>query len=116
EPPRASRQLRSIPDIQLEVVPAVPHEVVADVRGGRARSAGVHDLPGAVDGFQGDTDLTFTGRHRQLFDRLPDAVAAEIIHRAVCAGRIALEHVLDEADRFEVVAPVQGRGQAQARQ
>ena len=98
ESPRAPRQLRPIPDVQLEVAPAVADEVVADVRAWRADSAGFHDLPGAVDGFQGDADLRFTRRRRQLFDRLADAVAAEKVHRAVRAGRIPLEHVFDEAD------------------
>ena len=35
--------------------------------------------------------------------------------RAVGAGRIALQHALDEAHRLEVLAPVEGRAQAQAR-
>ena len=71
-------------------------------------------LARALDGAQGDAHLPLAGAVGQLLDRLAIAVAAQEVHAAVDAGGIALEHPLDEADRLEVLAPVERRDEAQA--
>ena len=86
------------------------------MRGAVAHRPGFRSLTGALYRSQCDAHLGFTGRRSQFLDRLALAVAAQEIHRTVHAGGIALKHLLDETDRFEVVAPVERRTQAQAGQ
>ena len=45
----------------------------------------------------------------QVLHGLAVAVAAQEVHAAVDARRVALQHPLDQADRLEVLAPVEGR-------
>ena len=82
----------------------------------RERRSPLRDrLPGALDRLQRDPHLRVSGRGRQLLDRLALPVAAEEVHPSVRAGGIALQHLLDQADRLEILAPVERRAEAQAR-
>ena len=100
-------------DAALELPPAAADQVIADVRLARVGRA-LGDLPRALDALQRDAHLAFAGRLGQLLDGVAVAVAAAEVHPAVDAGRIALQHLLDEADALEELAPVEGRDQAQA--
>ena len=71
-------------------------------------------LPRALDALQREQQLPLAGRHRQLLDGVAIPVAAAEVHPAVDAGRVALEHLLDEAHAFEELAPVERRDQAEA--
>jgi hypothetical protein len=51
--------------------------------------------------------LGLSGRFSQLLDGLPVDVAAEEVHAAVHAGRIALQDLLDQADALDVVRPIE---------
>ena len=42
-------------------------------------------------------------------------IAAQKVHARVGARRIALQHLFDQADRLDVLLPVERRAQAQAR-
>ena len=81
-----------------------------------AHRVGVRALPRALHGAKRDADLRFARWRSQFLDRLAQAIAAEKIHRAIGAGRIALQHFFDQADGLEVVAPVERRTQVQAGQ
>ena len=99
--------------VGLEVGAAPADEVVADVD----RAPGAAALGGlarALHGAQGHPQLALPGAVGQVLDRLAVAVAAQEVHAAVDAGRVALQHPLDEAHRLEVLAPVEGRAEAQA--
>ena len=100
-------------DAALELPPPAANQVVADVRAARVGRAHVH-LPRALDALQREQQLPFAGRHGQLLDGVAIPVAAAEVHPAVDAGRIALQHLLDEADALEELAPVERRDQAQA--
>ena len=70
-------------------------------------------LPRAFDGSESDAHLRVAARRRELLDGLALPVAAEKIHAAVRAGRIALKHLFDEAHRLEVLAPVERRAETE---
>ena len=72
------------------------------------------NLTCALDAAQRDAHLRFACRLRQLFDRLAIAIAAAEIHQAVHSGRVALEHLFDEAHALEELAPVERLHQTQA--
>ncbi len=113
---QALRRARPVPDVGFEIAAPPADQVVADVRRSIAHRARFGDLTGAFERSQRDADLGLAGRRRQFLDRLPLAVPAQEVHGAVHAGGIASQHLLDEADGLEVVAPVQGRAQPQARE
>ena len=105
---------RAIRDVGFEVATALPDEVVADVGRTARRRAALGRLPRALDGPQRHAHLAFSGRLGQLLDRLAVAIAAQEVHPPVDAGRVALQHLLDQAHRLDVLAPVERRAEAQA--
>ena len=110
----------ALPEIRL------PGHADARTRGGRrhsddsprarARSSGARtcDLPRALDALEREQQLRLAGRPRQLLHGVAVAVAAAEVHPAVHARRIALQHLLDEADALEELAPVERADEAQA--
>ena len=90
--------------------------MVADVRGAIGHRSGFRRLTRAFNRAQRDAHLRLSVGRGELLDRLTLAIAAEEVHRAVDAGGIALQHLLDQAHRFEVVAPIERRAQTQAGQ
>ena len=113
EPPRSAAQAGTKRHVRLEVGAALADQVVADMAGAPG-VAGLGRLACALDGAQGDAELPFAGAVGQVLDRLAIAVPAQEVHPPVDAGRIALEHPLDETRRLEVLAPVERRDEAQA--
>ena len=97
--------------LRFELPPAAANQVVADVRAARVRRL-LGNLPRAFDALQRDAHLAFAGRIGQLLDRVAIAIAAAEIHPAVDAGRVALQHLLDQADALEELAPVERRRSA----
>ena len=85
-----------------------------DVRGGARSRLARRALPRALDGLERHANLRLAFRFRELLNRLALAIAAEKIHLRVDAGRVAAQHVFDEADRLDVLTPVDGRAQPQA--
>ncbi len=71
-------------------------------------------LPGALDALQRHAHLCFAGWFRLFLHRMAIAVSAGEIHPAVDAGGIALQHLLNQADALEELAPIEGRDQTQA--
>ena len=71
-------------------------------------------LAGAFDRPQRDPHLSVTARCRELLDGLTLPIPAEEVHPAVCTGGIALQDVLDQTDRLDVLAPVERGAEAQA--
>ncbi|HET9011537.1 MAG TPA: hypothetical protein VFN38_06950, partial [Gemmatimonadaceae bacterium] len=71
-------------------------------------------LPGTLDGLQRETQLRIAGRARQLFDGMAVAIAAPKVHAPVDAGRVPLQHLLDEADVLEELTPIERPDEAQA--
>ena len=100
-------------DAALERPAAGADQVVADVRRAIVGRAHVH-LPRALDALERQQQLRLTRRPRQLLDRMPVAIAAAEVHLAVDAGRVALEHLLDQADALEELAPVERGDEAEA--
>jgi hypothetical protein len=114
EAPHALAQPRPVGHVRLQVPAALPDEVVADVGGAVRDPCALRGLPRALHRAETDAHLGLARGVRELFHGLAVAVAAQEVHASVPAGRILLEHALHEAHRFEVLAPVQGRAQAQA--
>ena len=111
---RALQRAGPVGEFGFEIAAAAVDEVVADVRRGvRIRRAGGR-LPGGFDRLEGHADLAFAARRRQFFDGAPLGVAAQEVHAAVGAGGIPLQHAFDEADRLDVLRPVQRRAEPQA--
>ncbi len=100
-------------ELDLEGFAAAAHEVIADVRRGLLRFDG-RVLARGFDRLQRDADLRLAAGFGELFDGLPLAIAAQEIHARVHAGGVAAQHVVDEADRLDVLPPVDRRAQAQA--
>ena len=71
-------------------------------------------LARGFDRLQRDADLRLAAGLGELFDGLPLAIAAQEVHARVDAGGVAAQHVVDQADRLDVLPPVDGRAQAQA--
>ena len=106
-PPQARAEPEPARDVQLEVVAPSADEVVADVRrrvGGRAARGG---LARVLNRLQRQVHLRLSRGVGNLLDRLALLVAAQEIHAAIHAGRIAPQGVFDEAHVLEVLAPVQ---------
>ena len=98
-------------EIELEASPALANQVVPDVRR-HVRSRG-RRLARALDRLERNADLGFAGWRRDFLDRLPHAIAAQEIHLRVDAGRVAPQRVVDQADRLDVLPPVDRRAQAE---
>ena len=108
------RETGLVRHVDFEVAPASIDQVVSHVRGPiRGRSGGGR-LARAFDRPQSDAHLGVAARRRQLLHGPPLAIAAEKIHLPVRAGRIALQHLFDQAHRLDVLAPVDRRAHAQA--
>ncbi len=88
-------------------------EVISDVRGARVWRPDVN-LPRTLDALQGEQQLAVPGRRREVLYRVPVPISTTEVHPAVDPRRIALQDLLDEADPFEELAPVERRNQAQA--
>ena len=71
-------------------------------------------LAGALDRLQREQELAVAGRRGELLDRVAIAVAAAEVHSRVDGRGIALQHLLDQADAFEELAPVEGANQPEA--
>ena len=81
----------------------------------RARVGRPHvRLPCALDALQREQELPLTSRDRQFLNGVAISVAATEVHLAVDTRRIAVEHLLDEADAFEELTPVERRNQVEA--
>ena len=106
-------QAGTVLHVGLELGPTLADQVVPDVSGSPGRSE-LGRLTGAFDGAERDAELGFAGRLGQILNRVPVTIAAQKIHAAVHPGRVALEHLLDEADLFDVIGPIQRRAQAEA--
>jgi hypothetical protein len=100
--------------VDLEIGAALADEMVTDVDRAPGDAA-LSGLPRALDGPEGHPELTLPGAVGQILHRLAVAVAAQKVHAAVDGGRVTLQHPLDEAHRLEVLAPVEGRAEAEAR-
>ena len=98
QPANAPERLGTIGQLALEMVSAAAHEVVTDVGGAFGEALARGRLPRNLDDFQGDAHLSLAARIRELFDRLPLAIAAEKVHASVGAGRVTQQHLLDQAD------------------
>ena len=82
-----------------------------------ARSAGEPlrgRLAGALDRPQRDPHLRVSARRREFLDRLALSIAAEEVHPSVRAGGIALQDLLDQTHRLDILAPIDRGAQAQA--
>ena len=73
-------------------------------------------LARALHAAQRDAHLRLAGGVREVFDRLPVAVAAREVHPPVDARGIPLQHLLDQADPLHEAGPVQVRTEAEARE
>lgn len=111
--PEADRDSRLPSDAVFERPPAGADQVVADVRFARLRRP-FRDLPCAFDAFQRHAHLPVAGRFRDLFDRMPVAIAAGEVHARIHTGGIALQDLLDQTDALEELAPVERRDEAEA--
>ena len=81
------------------------NQVVADVR--RARLGAFARLPRALDALSATRSWPSPVGIGELLDRVAIPVAAAEVHAGVHAGGIALQHLLDQADAFEELAPVE---------
>ena len=115
ETPQAPAGAGTIGDVGLEVGAALADEVVADVSGAIPRKPALRGLASTLDRAQRHPQLRFSGGLGQLLDRLAVAVAAQEVHARVGPGRVALQLALDQADRLEVLTPVEGCAQPEAR-
>jgi hypothetical protein len=106
EASRPAMEPGPIRQVGLEIGAALADQVVADV-GCAPGGAALLGLARALDGSERHPKLTLPGAVGQILHRLPVAVAAQEVHLAVGAGGVALQHALDQADRFEVLAPVE---------
>ena len=113
QPADAMRQIRLPRHADLERAAAGANQVIAHVRRAIVGRAHVH-LPGSFDALESQQQLRLPGRPGQLLHRVAVAVAAPEIHLAVDARRVALQHLLDQADALEELAPVERADEAQA--
>jgi hypothetical protein len=107
EAPHASAKTRTIGKVGLEITATFTDEVIADV-GARL---GVRALFGAqtsaLDSPESDAQLRLSGPLGELLGSLAVAVPAEEVHAPVHAGRVAIQNLLDQAHRLEVLAPIE---------
>ena len=115
EPPEALPRTGAPREVGLELAAPPADEVVADVGGPRARPLRLGRLARALHRAQRDAHLGLAGALGELLDRLPVAVAGEELHAAVHAGRVALQHPLDQAHALDELGPVEGGAEPQAR-
>lgn len=115
EPADLPAQTGPVGDIGLQRAPARAHQEVADVGVAVPAGEAVGGLAGALYAAQRDAHLRFARRRRQLFDGLAVLVAAGEVHAGVGACGIAPQDLIDQADAFEELAPIEGGAEAQAR-
>ena len=111
----AAREPRPVGDIGFEIATPPIDQVIADVGGRSADRAAGGRLACAFDRLQGDPHLRVAARRGELLDRLALPISAEEVHPPVGAGGIALQHLLDQAHRLDILAPVERGAEAQAR-
>ena len=110
----ATKETGTVRHVGLEIGAAPADEMVADV-GRPARAAALAGLARALHRPEGHPELAVPGAVGQVLHGLAVAVAAQEVHPPVDRGRVPLQHSLDEAHRLEVLAPVEGRREAEAR-
>src|SRR5258708_670869 len=115
EAPRPAAETWTIGDVQLEVGPALANKAMANVSGEVRRLPALRGLPSALDRPQSHPYLRLSGGLGQLFHRLAIAVAAQEVHAQIRTGRVALQHLLDQADGLEILAPVERGAETKAR-
>src|SRR5450755_1545263 len=108
KPAKSLSRTRMVGKVSLEVPATFPDEMVPNVGCAARCRASLGRLAGALDGPQGNSQLTFSRGVCQLLHRLSVPVPTEEIHAGVHIRRVALQHLLNETDRFEILAPVQG--------
>ena len=113
QPADAMRQIRLPRHADLERAAAGANQVIAHVRRAIVGRAHVH-LPGPFHALERQQQLRLPRRPGQLLHGVAVAVAAAEIHLAVHARRVALQHLLDQADALEELAPVEGADETQA--
>src|SRR5262245_3789026 len=64
--------------------------------------------PSALDAAQRHPELGLAARLGQFLDRLAVPVTTQEIHATVHPRGVALQHLLHQADRLEVLRPVEG--------
>jgi hypothetical protein len=105
---------RPVGHVGFEIATSPIDQVVSDVGRAIAGRPAHTGLPRALDRLERHPHLRLAGRRRELLDRLTLPVAAQEVHPCVGAGGIALQHLLDQADRFEILPPVEHGTEAQA--
>ena len=115
EPPDTPEEGGPVGHVRLEVATTLPDEVVADMRGALGGRAGFRGLACALHRPQADAHLRFAGGIGQFLHGLPVAIATDEVHARVHAGRVALQHALDQAHGLEVMTPVQRGAEAETR-
>ena len=110
----AARKSGSVRDIDLEIAPPVIDEVVADMGGSIAERSAGGRLAGALDRPQRDSHLSVSARRGEFLNRLALSIPAEEVHPSIRAGGIPLQHLFDQADRLDILAPINGGTEAQA--
>src|SRR5438132_873164 len=89
-----------------QVVPDVPFAIADTGQSSRARE---------IDGTTRRVKLRLSCRLRNPLDRLALSIAAEKIHSRVHAGRIVAQRLIDKADGFEVLPPIERAAQTKTR-
>ncbi len=109
KPPSKPRlETRLPPNAFLEGASPAANQVITDVPG--PRLGGLFGSPSRpFDALERHPNLTFPSGIGQFLDCMSIAIPAAEIHPAVHPGRIALQDLLDEADTFEKIAPVERR-------
>ncbi|MEW6363227.1 MAG: hypothetical protein AB1714_01160 [Acidobacteriota bacterium] len=104
----------TIAEVGLEVATAFADEMPADVRGTLGGRAAFCGQACALDRPQGHAQMRLSGGLGELLHGLPVAVPAQKVHVTVRTGRVALQHPLDRAHVFEVLAPVESGAEPEA--
>ncbi len=100
-------------EVDLELPAPSSDQVVPDVRGACLRRL-VGREPGSLHRPQRDAHLALARGFRQFLDRIAIAVAAREVHPPEHAGRVTLQHLLDEAHALEELTPVERRDEPKA--
>ncbi len=82
--------------------------------GAIARGSFDSGLASALDRAQGDAHLCVPVRRGEFLHGLALPIAAEEVHAPIRARRIALQHMLDQTDRLDVLPPIERREEPQA--
>ena len=72
------------------------------------------NLPGTFDALECHAHLAFTGRLRERLHGVAVTIAAAEVHAAIHGRRIALQHLFNQADALEKLAPVECRDEPEA--